>query len=313
VPLSLPLLRAIVSSAPRDPQEALSPTWQKSSDCWSMIQEAEEFTREADEDTRATVRECKQYFLQEFPDLHERTRSIVTLYFAMLVRPFVTKPLRALFSLDTTIAPEAAFDGKIIVVDLPVQEYRLVGRLANLAWKYCMQVAVMRRAAGPGGGPLRPCFIYADEAQQFVTPFDAEYQAVARSGGGCTVYLTQNRESYRRVLGDSDAVDSLLGNLQCKVFGQNSSVDTNEWAARLLGEQWEGVMSVSTGRQGVGPSSTGATRSEQRRFRVEPGDFTMLRRGGVNHGFKIDCIVYNGGRTFANGKSFRTLTFDQKR
>jgi hypothetical protein len=37
-------------------------------------------------------------------------------------------------------------------------------------------------------------FPWADEAQNFVTPFDAEYQAVARSAGGCTVYLTQNRE-----------------------------------------------------------------------------------------------------------------------
>ena len=94
---------------------------------------------------------------------------------------------------------------------------------------------------------MRPVFLWADEAQNFVTEFDAEYQAVARSAGGCTVYLTQNRESYRRVLGNSDAVDSLLGNLQAKFFCQNSG-ETNEWAAKLLGERWLNVTSTNVGR-----------------------------------------------------------------
>ena len=54
-------------------------------------------------------------------------------------------PCRKLFSADTNVKPEDAFDGKIIIVDLPVQEFRLAGRVANLVWKYCFQVAVLRR------------------------------------------------------------------------------------------------------------------------------------------------------------------------
>ena len=313
-PLTLPFLRSLINSAPRSLQEAQDPQWQKESDCWVALEEAEELTRGADEDTRATVKECRQYFLNEFSGLNERTRSIILLYFAMLVRPFLTKPLRSLFATTTNLQPEDAFDGKIIVVDVPVQEYRLVGRLANLAWKYCMQIAVMRRARGGREQRLRPIFIWADEAQQFVSSFDAEYQAVARSGAGCTVYITQNRESYRRVLQDDDAVDSLLGNLQCKVFCQNSSVDTNEWAAKLLGQNWVGVVSTSTNRQGPEPNGTsGVSRSDQYRYRVEPGEFTVLRRGGVHHDHRIDAIVYNGGKVFDGGKSFRVLTFDQTR
>lgn len=86
-------------------------------------------------------------------------------------------------------------------------------------------------AAHQAGHLFASGFLRADEAQNFVTNFDAEYQAVARSAGGCSVYLTQNRESYRLVLGNNDAVDSLLGNLQCKMFCQNAG-DTNEWAAK---------------------------------------------------------------------------------
>ena len=69
-----------------------------------------------------------EILVQEFPDLSEKTRSIITLTFSMLVRPLVTRPLRKLFSADTNIKPEDAFDGKIIIVDLPVQEFRLVGQ-----------------------------------------------------------------------------------------------------------------------------------------------------------------------------------------
>jgi hypothetical protein len=36
-------------------------------------------------------------------------------------------------------------------------------------------------------GTLGPAFLWADEAQNFIIERDAEYQAVARSPGGCSV------------------------------------------------------------------------------------------------------------------------------
>jgi hypothetical protein len=150
------------------------------------------------------------------------------LSFNVLTHPLLSRPLRKLFSTDTNVKPEHTFDGKIIIVDLPVQEFRLAGRIANLVWKYWFQVAVLRRMQPADRQSfLRPVFLWADEAQNFVSRFDAEYQAVARSAGGCTVYLTQNRESFRRVLGDDDAVDSLLGNMQCKSSARIAATPTN--------------------------------------------------------------------------------------
>jgi hypothetical protein len=184
---------------------------------------------------------------------------------------------------------------------------------------------VMRRTQ-PAQGYLRPAFLWADEAQTFVTDSDAEYQAVARSAGGCTVYLTQNRESLRRVLGDSDAVDALLGNLQTKFFCQNSSTDTNEWASELLGKRWMQVLKHGGGDGAGGPdnaasrASTNFSMSRELQSFVEPARFTTLRRGGDTNGFAVDAIVYKGGEEFDGyddyGKPERQphllLTFNQK-
>lgn len=317
--VSLPLLRSIVSSAPLSMEQLADPKWQAQSACAAILREADAATAQADAEVRADFEECRNYWQQEFPVLSEKTRSIISLSFSMLVRPFITRPLRRLFSSDTNVRPEDAFAGKIILVDLPVQEFRLAGRVANLVWKYCFQVAVLRRMP-PKQGYLRPVFLWADEAQNFVSDFDAEYQAVARSAGGCTVYLTQNRESYRRVLGNADAVDSLLGNLQTKIFCQGSG-ETNEWAAKLLGERWVAITSTNVGQnrgeQGQsmndgGSHSAGVTRSEQRRYFVEPSTFTTLKRGGALHDFQVQAVVYKGGHLFPGGLPYTLLTFNQR-
>jgi hypothetical protein len=316
--VSLPLMRSIVNSAPQSVAQIADEKWQESSACAAILREAEKATAKASVDIRADFEECRNYWLMEYPVLSEKTRSIISLSFSMLARPLITRPLRKLFSTDINIRPEDAFNGKIIIVDLPVQDFRLAGKVASLAWKYCFQVAVLRRTPPTDGTYLRPVFLWADEAQNFITDFDSEFQAVARSAGGCTVYLTQNRESYRRVLGNSDAVDSLLGNLQAKFFCQNSG-DTNEWAAKLLGERWLNITSTNVGRSESAAdnqsASSGITRSEQRRYFVEPSRFTTLRRGGAHHNFQVEAIVYNGGHRFPNGTEslpYKMLTFNQK-
>jgi hypothetical protein len=319
VPVTLPLLRTIANSAPLSMEEARSDKWLDGpGDCATVLRAADARTKEADEDTRADFEECKAYWLQEWPGLSERTRSIVQLMFSMLTRPLLTRPLRQLFSADTNVTPEDAFKGKVIIVDLPVQEFRLAGRVANLAWKYCMQVAIMRRVKPPNAY-LRPVFIWADECQNFVSPFDTEYQAVARSAGGCTVYLTQTRESLRRVLGDSDTTDSLLANLQAKFFCQNTG-DTNEWASKsVFGERWTDISGHTYTQQLEGQATSGINTNLQLRRYLDPSRFTVLKRGGPANNKKVEAILYNGGRQYPGMEDgrpvlvpYQFLTFDQE-
>lgn len=313
IPVSLLLLRSILDSAPLTVEETQSEQWQKGT-CSAILREADLATRQAGDDARADYEEVLSYWMIAYPNLSEKTRSIINLTFSMLVRPFVTSPLHKLFSTDTNITPEDAFTGKIIVIDIPIQEYRLTGRVAQMVWKFCFQVAVLRRIK-PEDSYLRPVFLWADEAQNFVSLFDAEYQAVARSAGGCTVYLTQNIDSYKRVLGNDAAVESLLGNMQCKMFAQNMG-GTNEWASRLLGERFVYVTGTNVGRGDQGNGHAGVSTNEQRRYYVEPSRFTTLKRGGELNNCEVEVIVYNGGKQFPSedGREllpYRLLTFKQ--
>ena len=62
-------------------------------------------------------------------------------------------------------------------------------------------------------------------------------------------------------------------------------------------------------------ATSGVTRSEQRRYFVEPSRFTTLKRGGAPHDFQVQAIVYNGGHRFKVGAEslpYKMITFNQK-
>lgn len=320
LPVSLPLMRLIAASAPLSLAQRDNPDWQKGSACWRILREADEATN--DDPARWTdYEECRSYWEIDFPTLSDRTRSVITLMFSMMARAFVTRPLRTLFSEDTTIRPEDAFDGKIIIVDLPAQSFYEVGRAAALAWKHCFQQAVMRRAYSPRN---RPVFLWADEAQNFITEKDAEYQAVARSAGGCTVYLTQQREGIRRVLKSDDATENLINNLQT-IFACQNNGQSNEWLSARIGSRYVKIATTNIGRSGPGGATdflaeaggqAGVSRTEQKRAFIEPARFTTLKRGGPQNQGHVEAVVYCGGKLFAQSDGgeplpYKILTFRQ--
>jgi hypothetical protein len=316
--LSMQLLYEIVASSPASVAQAADPKWQEDSMCWAVIQAADAATQNADAGTRADFELRRKFFLQQFVGLAERPRSIIVQSFLQLVEPFITAPFRELFSSATSLTPEDTFDGKWIIVDLPVQEFEEVGRIASIIWKYSFQKAVLKRVPPNDGAYLRPVELFADECQTFVTRADARFQSIARSAGCCTVYATQSCESLREVLGNDDAVDALLGNLQSKFFCQNGSPDTNEWATRLIGGRLAPITSGTEGkgsdRQGHAAVNVLATTAEQKRAYIEPATLATLRSGGEVNGYIVEHICYKGGSAMMKPRRspYAAMSFPEK-
>jgi type IV secretory pathway TraG/TraD family ATPase VirD4 len=315
--LSFPMFNDIVRSAPLSREQANDPKWREGSACWFLLEKARERCASLDAETQADYAECRAYWLEDFANLSEKTRSIVTLMVTKLVQPFAMRPLRKLFCTDTTIKPEDTFDGAVIVIDLPTQEFRLAGRIAALTWKYAWQVAVMRRTPAPQGQYLRPVCCWADEAaENFLSRADSAFAAQARQCAGCLVYLGQNINQYRKRLGGEDAFEAFMSNLQTLVVHQSTG-PTCRWMAERLGERWESIVGTGAGNtllpggDGVPTLSSSVSLSEQRRYLVEPSAFTTLKRGGPAYGFEVEAILYKGGSRFVSGLPYKRMRFKQ--
>jgi len=123
--LSLGLMRDIVLSGPQNLDEAHSEAWREQSVCAAVLREAAANAERLDADMQSDFEECRAYWEVEFPSTSFKTRSIFTLMFSMLTRNFTTRPLSKLFSSDTNVTPEMMFNGRIFIINLPVQEFKL--------------------------------------------------------------------------------------------------------------------------------------------------------------------------------------------
>lgn len=248
----------------------------------SFLERARERCESLDAETQADYAECRAYWLEDFAALSEKTRSIITLMFAKLVQPFCMQPLRRLHCGDTTLRPEDTFDGAVIIHALASQEYRQVGIISALVWKYSLQLALMGRKPAPKGQYLRPVCIFADEApENFLSKGDQTFAAVARQSAGCLFYLGQNISQYRKRLGGDEAFEACISNFQTLVVHQSTG-PTCRWMAERLGERWQRVPGVSRHAPDAPElqGSSGLIIAEQRRYLVEPSEFTTLARGG---------------------------------
>ncbi|HVY29683.1 MAG TPA: TraM recognition domain-containing protein [Polyangiaceae bacterium] len=302
--VSLAELHDIIVSAPQSPEQVLDPCWQRESLCFACLEAAERNARTPDE--RQDYEYLERFWLGSFPQLAEKTRSIIVTSFVALADSFLRQPLRQLFCTDTTIAPEATERGKIILLDLPVKEYNEVGVFAQVLFKLCWQKAIERRDTRQSP---RPVFLISDEAQYFLTSYDQLFQTTARSSRVCTVYLTQNLPNFYAAFGEGrgrSQADSLLGNLQTKVLHCNGDAVTNEWASKMIAQTWQSRTTVtggsSLGRQGETENS-GFSAAEQLAAQVLPVEFTTLAKGGPQSGFVVEGIVFQSGRVWNASRS----------
>jgi len=308
-PVTLPNIKRLIDEAPRSPEQARSASWQDTSlfaDCLAAL--LKQHSHPPAEGNPPELELAVRYWTTEFPGLGEKTRSSVVSSFTAMADPLLRGVLHQLFCTETNIRPEDTFGGKIILLNLPVKQFGAAGRAVQVLFKAVWQDAVERRKQTD---TTLPVFLWADEAQYFLTSHDPLFQQTARGARACTVYLTQNLSNYHLELNRSDAKDyvqSLLGNLTTKIFHANDHIETNRFAADLIARDWATRHSMT-----IGQNSTSSNLSPSLDYQVQPQDFQTLRRGGPeNHG-QVEAILFRGGIPWpSTGRNYLKVAFAQE-
>ncbi|MAS94882.1 MAG: hypothetical protein CMO55_16930 [Verrucomicrobiales bacterium] len=306
--VDLSSLYEIIASAPTSREETRDEGWQESSACFALLQAAQ--AKHTDGNRAEDLKLVAAYFLREFAGLANETRSVVVSTFTSMADCFMRGALRKLFCEGLNYSPEDCFDGKIIVLNLPVKEFHELGQFAQVLFKFVWQRAVERRIPVDtdrrmAQETIRPVFLFADESQFFVNSYDALFQSTARSSRACTVYLTQNLPTYFSAFGGANGrqeAESFLGNLQTKIAHANGDPATNLWMADSIGRTRQIQLSGGMSEGGMGPGRTSFNQTAGGNlvyeYPVQPAEFTTLATGGPDHGYQVGAIIFQGGRSW---------------
>ena len=317
--ITIPDLHRLVVSAPTSNEQLQSETWRKTSFCFECLREADaKSTGHHQHDLRLAT----DFFCLEWPNLSDKTRSIILSTLTSMLDILGRGIVRELLSAETTtVRPEMACDGKLILIDMPLKQFGEAGLMVQTIWKYCFQMAMERRdvTANP-----RPVCLVVDESHLLTSSEDALFQTTARSSRVITLYSTQSISNYLAAFGGDKAeaeVHSLLGNLQSQFFCQQADIKTNSYAAELIGRnrQWFFNSNQSHGAADCfdlligGRASTGGSAgiSESYEYEFQPNVFTTLKQGGPPD-WLVKAIVVRGGRRFhKTGRAWLPISIRQ--
>ncbi|MDF1816565.1 MAG: hypothetical protein P1V20_30465 [Verrucomicrobiales bacterium] len=314
--VSLTSLYKIITTAPVTIEQVNDEDWRNNSVCFALIDTAKE--KQLSPEKTKDLEIVEAYFLYEFAGLAQETRSVIVSTFTSMADCFLRGTLRKLFCEGLNYSPEDCFNGKIIILNLPVKEFNELGGFAQILFKYVWQRAVERRI--PQGisredaqATIRPVFLFADESQFFCNSNDALFQSTARSSRACTVYLTQNLPTYFSAFGGGNGrheTESFVANLQTKIAHSNGDPVTNLFIADSIGRtrqiQLSGGTSDGVSQLGKPNYNQTAGGNMVYEYPVQPAEFTTLETGGPDHDFFVGAIIFQGGRKwYPDGKSSR--------
>lgn len=321
----------LVVSAPKNAEEAVSPDWQNRSFCYRTLITAHQQAEQGNARAVRAMEEHADFWTEEYAHLADRTRSAIEATLTNLIYPFLSGKLAELFCTHTTVVPEMARHGKIIILDLPVLTYGPMGATAQSIFKYLFGLAMQREVVID---KTRLVFLWADECQFFLSPSDAELLSTCRSQRICCTYITQDTPTFYAMLGHKkrDIADSIIGKFGTRIFHSNTSKQTNEEASQLIGKTTRFNSSATTSRglnsggsvnqngwrNGAG-AGDGRNQSQTQSISsyedyVFPPEFFAkgLRTGGPKNKKKVEAIVVRSGANFkATGAHWLKAEFRQ--
>lgn len=317
--VSLDRMVRIIRTAPMTTAQLASPEWRKASICGQYVDRAAA-------DAKLTGGQARDLqmaigLIEEMATWGEKTRGIVMTLVVNTLSLFLGGDIYDLCaSGQVTISPDDARAGKIICIDVPVLKYNEVGLAVALVWKMMTQRAILRNMQD------RPTALWVDEAQFFCLPDnDVKFATVSREYRGIDVMLFQNFEVLIDALGGTMKAEKqaygLLANHTLKFICANSSMITNKFYEEMFGGSWKQVMGgvidpakmdLVDDLMGFDPNP-GFNFSSQYHSDVRAHEMSRLLKGGEANGYLVTAYMYMGGRTWSNGKTWKLVTFKQRK
>lgn len=315
-PVTIPDLHHFITSAPQSPEQVKSEAWQDSSFCYECLQLADAALKS--ESQRADFALAISYFLNEWPGLSSRTRSVVQSTLTSVTDILSRGACRDMLSSPSpNVSPSDMYEGAVMIADFPVLQYRDIGQTIQCILKFMWQRAHAKRDVNTHP---RPTFIAADEAQLLLVDADQHFQAISRSTRTAVVYATQSISGMIDAFGPNSEpqIHSLLTNLQTKLCHQQTDARTVQYFQELVGRSRQTMMSGNQSHNddwmaplfGDSEGSSGGF-SENMDFELQAADFNSLLKGGPPH-FMTEALVYQGGRSFLDGRTWRRVGIHQR-
>ena len=272
--------------------------------------------RDLSKDELEDVDLMKDYWLNGFARLSDRSRSIVVESFMGIIEPFKNKGiLRDQFAngLSPELLPESIIEQKkIVVIDFPLKEFGLAGLFASIIYKSTFMGAMERRRIEEENNP-KPVTLWIDEYQSFCNPItDSQFQATARSSWVATVYITQSINNLYYVMGNEQPqarTKSLLGNLNMKYFASNADFETNKWASDMIGQHLVDLENLSISKD----MELSKSKNQRLMPRIMPDHFTTFKTGRKANNYKVEAVAFKAGKVWGRDKqNFAIVQFDQR-
>jgi hypothetical protein len=320
-PISIASIDRVINSLPTFPDQHEQQAWQEEAYCARLISQIRARKESLTSEEWTNLEVVADQFFRRWPALDDRPRSSIVATWSGIADRYLFNPYRRLFSSgQCSFTPEmTTHEGKLVLCDFPLLELGIaMGRSVNTLMRICFQRAYLRRDLSDSPNPV---FIWADEAQYFLTKQDTFFQQTCRGSRVVNVMLTQNISNISDEYGESQSgskTKSLLGNINLKIFHQQNDVDTCLYASDQIGKEYRFVENFTSGSGGDSrQAQTSVGGSMQLTHILEPIEFTRLEKPSSTNPLAA-AIVYGGAtfnatRTKANpsGRNFLRVHFSR--
>ena len=181
-----------------------------------------------------------EFFQGEYEKLDQRTLGILKSEITRITNTFVSD-----YDISQTFCPpkeklnfkgfrEVINNGKIVVLNMNITEYRNLSKIIAAYLKLDFQTEVMMALSK---GKQKTTAFICDEYAEYVTKTDSDFFSLSREAKCINIVSTQSYSSMKNTLKDETAVKVICQNLINKIWFRTDDIFTIEEAQKQLGKE----------------------------------------------------------------------------